>query len=168
MKTFVISFYGLKPGKHTFEFTIDRAFFEAFESTLVEDARFNVVIELEKLSNMLILRFEGGGELDDYCDRCGDPLSMEVLVSDELFVKFGDEPYEQTDEVLVVTHDTHEIDVSQMIYEMIVLNLPGKKVHKSIEDCNQEVIKRLNEAQKRDDHDEDETDPRWEALKKLK
>jgi uncharacterized metal-binding protein YceD (DUF177 family) len=65
----------------------------------------------------------------------------------------------------VVTHDTHEIDVSQYIYEMLVLNLPYKRVHARMKDCNQEVLNKLREFES---HEDQESDPRWDALKKLK
>lgn len=167
MKEFVISFYGLKPGIHTFNFEIGNSFFSAFENTLIEDADFDVTLTLEKLTTMLVLSFKGKGKVNDLCDRCGDPLVLKSKVKDEIIVKFGDEDYEQVDEVLVLSHDTHEIDVAPLIYEMIVLNLPRKKVHASKAECNTEVLERLEAAESRDENKED-TDPRWEALKKLK
>jgi uncharacterized metal-binding protein YceD (DUF177 family) len=47
---------------------------------------------------------------------------------------------------------------------MIILNLPNKRTHKSPDECNQEVLEKLNEI----NSPEDDIDPRWEALKKLK
>lgn len=165
MKEFVIPFFGLKLGTHEFEFEIGKSFFEAFESNLIEDAAYQMVLVLQKNTTMLQLDFKAQGTLHDYCDRCGDPISLPVKAQDRLYVKFGDEPFEQTDEVLVVTHDTHEIDVSQYIYEMLVLNLPYKRVHARMKDCNQEVLNKLREFES---HEDQESDPRWDALKKLK
>lgn len=166
MKEFIIPFFGLKLGTHEFNFEIGPTFFEAFENSLVENAQVEVHLELEKLSNMIVLRFEANGFMDDFCDRCGDPLRVSLSASDEIFVKFGDEDYEQTDEILVVSHSTHEIDTAQLIYELVALNLPGKKLHATIEQCNQEVLEKLRiEESKKDDKD---TDPRWSILNKLK
>lgn len=167
MKEFVLPFYGLKPGIHTYNFEIGNSFFSAFENTLIEDADFDVTLKLEKLTTMLVLSFKGKGKINDFCDRCGDPLTLKCKVKDEIIVKFGNEDYEQVDEVLVRSHDTHEIDVAPLIYEMIVLNLPRKKVHASKAGCNAEVLERLKAAETGDD-DKEDTDPRWEALKKLK
>jgi uncharacterized metal-binding protein YceD (DUF177 family) len=165
MKEFVIPFFGLKEGKHTYKFNIDRSFFEAFESTLLEDAAIEVILEFEKMSNMLVLSFDANGSTHIPCDRCGDFFDMPVDASERLIVKFGDEPFEQTDEIIVLEHDQHEIDVSQEIYEMLILSLPRKRVHARKKDCNQEALNRLgsNKSDK-----ENTIDPRWEALKKLK
>jgi uncharacterized metal-binding protein YceD (DUF177 family) len=166
MKEFVIPFFGLKMGAHKFKFEIGPSFFEAFENSPLQFAQFRVKVKLEKFNNMLILKFKAKGEIDDYCDRCGDALQVKMSSKDEIYVKFGDEEFGQTDEIIVVPQDTHEIDVSHLIYEMIVLNLPGKRLHSKIKDCNQEVIQKLkNEALK---NQVNEIDPRWEGLNKLK
>jgi uncharacterized metal-binding protein YceD (DUF177 family) len=165
MKEFIIPFFGLKIGNHEFDFKIGESFFEAFESNLIENATFDVVLKLTKSANMLQLDFKAKGKIADFCDRCGDPLDVPVKTTDRLFVKFGNEAYEQTDEVLVVTNDTHEIDVSQYIYEMLVLGIPGRRVHKKTSDCNQEVLNKLKALET---DEEPTTDPRWDALKKLK
>ncbi len=165
MKEFIIPFFGLKIGKHEFEFEIGDAFFEDFESNLIENATFKVVLTLNKSANMLQLDFKAKGKIADCCDRCGDPLDVSIKTSERLFVKFGNEAYEQTDDVIVVTHDTHEIDVSQYIYEMLVLGIPGKRVHKKQSDCNQEVLNKLKALET---DQEPTTDPRWDALNKLK
>jgi uncharacterized metal-binding protein YceD (DUF177 family) len=163
MKEFIIPFYGLKTGIHEYTFDIGQAFFEAFESNLIENGQFKVKLKLEKTINLLNLDFSAKGVVSDYCDRCGEPIELKVKTSDHLIVKFGEDAYEQTDEVLVISHDTHELDVSQRIYEMLVLGMPSKRVHKKLSDCNQEVLERLQNAE-----EEDKTDPRWDALKNLK
>lgn len=164
MKEFIIPFFGLKAGIHTYTFDIGQPFFEAFESNLIENASFSVELKLEKTTSLLNLDFKAKGVVEELCDRCGDPIELKVKTKDHLIVKFGEESYEQTDDVLVVSHDTHDLDVSQRIYEMLVLGMPLKKVHKKLSDCNQEVIKRLQNAA----DEEDKTDPRWDALKNLK
>jgi uncharacterized metal-binding protein YceD (DUF177 family) len=164
MKEFIIPFFGLKTGVHEYKFDIGQAFFEAFESNLIENAQFKVKLKLEKTINLLNLDFRAKGIVSDFCDRCGEPIELKVKNTDHLIVKFGEEAFEQTDEVLVISHDSHELDVSQRIYEMLVLGMPLKKVHKKLSDCNQEILARLQNAEQ----EEDKTDPRWDALKNLK
>lgn len=166
MKEFIIPFFGMKEGKHEFKFKIDQAFFEAFESNLLEQPNIDVRFEIEIMSTMLILRFEAEGTYQDFCDRCGDELTLNIEAEDKLIVKFGDETFDETDEIIMLSHDTHEIDISHRIYEMLVLALPNKRVHASIDDCNPEVLN--HEDYKEESEEEQEMDPRWDALKKLK
>jgi uncharacterized metal-binding protein YceD (DUF177 family) len=164
MKEFVIPFSGLKTGKHEFKFKIDHTFFEAFDQALLEDADLDVDLVLEKVETMLILNLHAKGYTKVPCDRCGDLFNMPIECSERVIVKFGDEEFEQTDEIIVLRPEDYEIDISQRVYEMIVLNLPNKRIHKNPADCNQEVLEKLNEI----NSPEDDIDPRWEALKKLK
>jgi uncharacterized metal-binding protein YceD (DUF177 family) len=167
MNEFVIPFFGLKLGIHRYEFDIDSSFFASFENPLIDQGHFEVALELEKATNMLILRFSSSGSVDDYCDRCGDPLSVQCKAEDEVIVKFGEETIMEGDEIVVLSYDTHDINVAQLIYEMLVLHLPRKKVHARLEDCNQEVLAQLERA-KKEAASKKEADPRWDALNKLK
>ncbi|MDZ7742668.1 MAG: DUF177 domain-containing protein [Bacteroidota bacterium] len=84
-----------------------------------------------------------------------------------IYIKFGDEEYEETDEVYVISQREYEIDVSQFIYEFINLSLPYRKIHpldeNGNEQCDPEVLQKLEDYKR-----ESSTDPRWDALKKLK
>lgn len=170
MEKFIIPFFGLKEGKHEFNFSIDRTFFEAFENSLLDDAEIELKLKLEKTSSMLILDFKAKGKTTVPCDRCGDDFNLTIKTKERIFVKFGDESFDQTDDILVVNQGTHEIDISHPVYEMLVLGLPYKRVHKKTVDCNQEVIQQLAEFKSVEDdiEEEENTDPRWDALKKLK
>jgi uncharacterized metal-binding protein YceD (DUF177 family) len=74
----------------------------------------------------------------------------------------GEDFAEESDEVIVIPHTESRLDVSQYIYEYINLLLPLQRAHSNIEDCDQEVINKL------DAHSKQENDPRWEALKNIK
>lgn len=164
MREFQIPFFGLKIGKHEFGFRLDKVFFDTFDTSEFEEADIQALLSLEKLSNMLILDFSFTGSVIVPCDRCGGDLPLKIKGSDKWIIKYGEEDYEDSDDVLVVSPTTHEIDVSQRIYEMVILNLPNKRVHQNIADCDQTVIEKLKMYQSTDE----DNDPRWNALKKLK
>ncbi len=168
MKEFVVPFVGLKEGLHQYDFEINPSFFEAFESELIRDAEFDILMELNKSSNMLILSFAAKGKIHVNCDRCGGNLELPMQVDDEIIVKFADvEAPELLDQILLISHDSYEIDVSHLIYEMLVLQLPSKRLHGKLKDCDQEVVQKLDALKNQKDENK-ESDPRWEALKKLK
>lgn len=171
MEKFIIPFFGLKEGKHEFNFSIDRTFFEAFENSLLDDAEIELKLKLEKKSSMLILDFKAKGKTRVPCDRCGEDFDLTIKTKERIFVKFGDESFEQTDDIIIVGQGMHELDISHPVYEMLALSLPNKRVHKKLVDCNQVVIERLKEFKSVEndiDEEEENTDPRWDALKKLK
>ncbi len=165
MKEYVIPVYGIKTGIHEYEFDLDRSFFESFDSQELDNPSIKVGLTLEKMSAMLILSFEGSGNCKVPCDRCGAEMTLPINCKDRVIVKYGEVKPEDTDEIIVLLPSEHELDVSERIYEMIMLNLPARMVHESEDGCDQEALKKLSSFKGDED---DPIDPRWEALKKLK
>jgi uncharacterized metal-binding protein YceD (DUF177 family) len=88
-------------------------------------------------------------------------------------VKFGEAFDNENEALLVLPHGEHQVDVSQYIYEMIVLALPAKKVHPGVLDGTLksealETLQKLGVKELKEQKEAiEETDPRWDALKKL-
>ena len=93
-------------------------------------------------------------------------MTFHTTGTEELIVKIGDESYEETDEIKVISTSEYELDLTKEVYEYIHLLLPTKLVHDEIADCNQEVIEKLNQLNTKTESSA--TDPRWSALSKLK
>ena len=171
---FLIPFIGLKLGKHQFEFQIDKTFFETFDYKEFEDSTIKVNVVLEKKSTMLELNFKHKGTVHVPCDLTSEMFDLPVKGTFRLVVQFGDNFNNDNDELLILPHGEHQIDLSQYIYEMIALSVPFKRVHPGVKDGTLEsvVLKKLNELTVTEDKlekkkEEKETDPRWDTLKKL-
>jgi len=114
---------------------------------------------------MLELIFEVKGEVVVNCDICADPMDLPMEFSEKLIVQFGDQQFENTDEILVIPHGEHEINIAQPLFEFIQLSLPAKRQHPEGK-CNPEMLKKLEEySSKKGSQD---IDPRWEVLKNIK
>ena len=166
LKQFVIPFSGLKAGNYTFTFEIDDRFFEHFEYSEIKHGRIHVDVVLERQQRMMVFNFLIAGNVILPCDRCGEIFSQPVDGEEKLIVKFGPEHEEESEDILVITEDEHELDLSQYIYEYIHLLLPLRKVHGTDEQgnslCDPDVINRISEKE------EPPVDPRWDALRKIK
>lgn len=171
-KDFLIPFVGLKQGKHQFEFDIDKKFFDDFSFDEYNSVNVKVNLVLEKKSTMLELGFKHKGTVNVPCDISNEDFDLPVKGNLNLIVKFGDEYNDDNDEMLVLPHGEYQVDVSQYIYEMIVLSVPLKRVNPKIkEGHNAEVLNRLDELAPKEQYkeieEEQNTDPRWDGLKKL-
>ena len=164
LNKYKIQFANLKLGTHFYEFKVGKEFFEEFECFDYLTAAFNVKVELKKQSVMMILDFEFDGSISVPCDRCLDEVEIPVDGEERLIVKFGNEAYDDTDDILILPEHAHEMNIASYIYEFIQLNIPQKRVHQYGE-CNPEVIERFEEVE---DNKEKEIDPRWSDLNKLK
>lgn len=175
---FEIQFSGLKEGKHDFHFEVGNTFFEQLDYSEIQKADLQVDVEFEKRINMLILNFDIQGKVTVMCDKCTDDFELEVESQEEIIYKFGDG--ESDDEkIIVIPENEIKIDLSQQIYELTIIVIPSKRVHPEGQ-CNQEMLDamddylmvesdevELSESDSVDEPDED-VDPRWEELKKLK
>ena len=169
-KEFNIPFSGLKQGKHNFNFEIDNTFFDSFEYDDFNDAKLNLDVLLNKTSTMMELDFEITGTVNVDCDITSEAYDQEISSELRLVVKFGEEYNDEDDEILILPHGEHQVNVAQFVYEMAVLAVPQKRVHPGVEDgtLKSELLDKLNELQPKEKKDnKEENDPRWDELKKL-
>ena len=169
LKQYSIPFRGLKEGKHSFHFDIENTFFDRFESSEVHEGEILVRIDLEKHSQFLELGFHLSGEIRVNCDRCLEPFPLEIKHQANLYVRFGEETHEQTDEVLILADSANEIILDQYLFEFIHLAIPYKKTHpetKGSTGCDPDMIRKL-EGHSFNDPEDDKTDPRWDKLKEM-
>jgi len=170
---YLIPFIGLKVGKHQFEFKINKKFFDEFSFDEFENCEVTVEVVLEKKTTMLEINFKHKGTVNVPCDLTGEPFDLPIKGKIKLVVQFGDEFNNDNDELLILPHGEYQIDLSQYIYEMIVLSVPQKRVHPGVKDgtLQTEALQKLNELQvkevKKEEKKENDTDPRWDKLKQL-
>jgi len=169
-KEYSIPFSGLKQGKHDFTYTIDNTFFDSFGYGEFNAAQINFVVTLNKMSTMMELDFKGEGAVNVDCDLTNEPYDQPVSAGLEMVVKFGDTFNDEDDELLIIPHGEHQINIAQYLYEMMVLAVPQKRIHPGVLDgsLKSDALERLKELQPKDiKKNSDENDPRWDALKKL-
>jgi uncharacterized metal-binding protein YceD (DUF177 family) len=160
--TFDIPFAGLSLGKHQFEFELDEAFFQEFDNDSINDSNLKVVLEFEKDDNIFTLLFRINGTLTKKCDRCLGDLELEVSEEKKMLVKFDSDPEEkEVDDIIVMSRNDHQINVSQHIYDFVTLSLPMRSVHDEGE-CDPKIEELLG---KNIVKEEVEVDPRWDKLK---
>lgn len=73
------------------------------------------------------------------CDRCLDPLQIEVEASDTLKVKDADPEDCDADDMLYLEANNPCYDFSWQVYEIIETSLPMQRVHPEGE-CNKDMV----------------------------
>ncbi len=155
---FIIPFVGLKAGNHLFEYDITDSFFEGIENSIIHRGNVHVRLELEKKENMLVGIFAVEGQVTTNCDRCTDPIDVDVEGEYQIVYKFGGDPSEN-EGLIVLEEQAFELDVKMNIYELIAVSLPLRTIHEK-EDCNPEMIALLDQylINSMDDDDDDDFD----------
>jgi len=170
LKTYRIPFTGLKPGKHAFTFEINEPFFAEFPYSLVKKGELLCRLGLEKQETMMILDFHITGQIGLNCDRCLSEFSHPVDVQEQQIAKFSDAEGEgDNEEIIVLTKNETEIDISGILYELINISVPFVSTcgdEGNTPACDREMLDKLDRLAGGDD--EQGGDPRWDALKNLK
>ena len=175
----------LSPGVHTYEYELDRKFFEAIDGDEVRKGDVSVILNVRKTSSTFEFNFEIEGVIKVSCTRCLDDMDLGVDTKSRLIVKFGSEYSEESDEIVIIPEDEGEINIAWFLYEFIALTIPIKHTHPPGE-CNRVVSSKYNKhrAVSADDDEDDsdefisedsetqeedtpQNDPRWDALRGL-
>ncbi|PLW98673.1 MAG: DNA-binding protein [Marinilabiliales bacterium] len=172
MDQYRISLSGLKEGAHEYRFDVDDTFFESFEHSEIQRGSVKIDILLHKNPGGYILEFSLSGFIMVQCDRCLEPFNLAVSYETIAYAKLNEDEDYGDEDSFTLTPGCDELDLSQMIFDYIILSQPLSKIHPDDENgnstCNQEMLGRLNShmIDNVDDVDE-EIDPRWNELKKL-
>ena len=169
LKDFNIQFVGLKEGEHSFQYTIEKKFFEAFHYEEFNETNVSVDLTFVKKTTLLELFFKADGFVEVPCDVSNELYQQPVKGELKLVIKFGPEFNDDNEDILIIPHEEYQVNVAQYIYEMIVLAVPNKRVHPKVLDgtLESEALKKLKELEINKEKTVDNTDTRWDKLKDL-
>jgi uncharacterized metal-binding protein YceD (DUF177 family) len=164
------------------EYLLDNAFFTNIEGEDVQKGKVNVSLTITKEREMFNFTFQLNGIITISCDRCLDDMDYPIETTARLFVKFGKDYAEESDEIVVIPEREGIINIAWFLYEFVALAIPIKHVHAPGK-CNKQMSSKLKKhTVKLDDDDsfeeevdsvivtgeeemEESIDPHWDILK---
>ena len=188
---FKIDLKNLPDGINSYSYELDRKYFDTIDHEEVRKGNVNVEMTVKKTIDAFEFNFHLTGTIQIPCNRCLDEMDQEIDTHNRLVVNLGEAYSEESDELIIIPADEGEINIAWYLYEFIVLDIPIKHVHEpgkcnkvmsskyrkhkavSIDDDEDEDIEEFDDEVLDEDVDEDsnddlkDTDPRWDALKKL-
>jgi len=173
-KNYIIPIASKDSGIHHFKFAVDGTFFTKMKNETISKCDIQVNVILNKQDSIMTIDFSINGTVYLPCDRCTEYFDLIINGNNKLVVKEGSEYQEVSEDVIVIPKSEHELDLSQYIYEFILLLIPMKIEHpldaNGKSQCNEELIKLLEKYQPKEKKTDDgePTDPRWNGLKSLK
>ena len=127
----IIDLKRLPIGKHTFDFTLDDAFFKGLEKTEVLSGNVVAKATLNLREEDYQLNITVHGTVFVVCDRCLDPMPLEIEDEQEIFSE--DEEEMSDDKSQMST-----LDLQWLAYEIVSINIPLVHSHQPGE-CNQQM-----------------------------
>ena len=144
-KQYSVAYKGLKNSSFDFVFEVDDALFVAYESKEILGGNCHVEATMLKGESQLEFDFTITGEVTCECDRCLEPCQVPIDYDGHLIVRISDEEGEYDGDVMWLNPAENEVDLTQYIYESIVLSLPYQRVHPEGE-CNPDMLARFTIA----------------------
>ncbi len=172
-REFEIAWQGLKPGPHTYVYDIDDRFMQEREA----DESFNdwnarITLEFDKHENFFMLHFDVDGTVTVPCDRCGDDFKLRLWDEFDLVIKLMGEDAEKVedeDDVVFIPRSETVIDISNWLYEFLMLSVPLQHIHPDSGDgtsgCNPEALNLLDQLS---EQPESISNPLWKGLESIK
>ena len=172
--SYSVDIVGLSYKEHRFEYKFGDEFFRRYGTDLLSEGSFQVDALLNKHETFIEVDFIVRGTTRLICDRSLEPFDFPIQTENKIVFKYGEEYQEMTDEIIIIPRDTATLELGQYIYEFISLAIPLKRLHPKFVDEAEEADGTVgkivyssgtSEEEKKDDED---IDPRWNILKKLK
>lgn len=173
-REFEIAWQGLKPGVHVYQYELDDKFLDEKQAERdFKDLDAQITLKFDKKNDFFLCHFDIDGSVTVPCDRCGDDFKMRLWDEFDLVIKLtggeaGDEMDEDADVVFIPRSET-VIDISNWLYEFVMLSVPLQRVHPDKADgksgCNPEAIKLLDQLSEPDEAPKNDI---WKGLEALK
>lgn len=174
----------LTEGTHEFCFHLGLEFFSNMENTDIHGANLEVKLTVVYARDIYELSFHITGDIVLLCDRCLDEMTLPVDATYNINVQYGADYDDSSDNLLIIPESDRDLNVSYMIYDTVVLEIPIKHVHPAGK-CNRQMSAMLRKHRVRSGNEDSEledelideidsmtdsdtpSDPRWDALKGL-
>ncbi|HQE11835.1 MAG TPA: DUF177 domain-containing protein [Flavipsychrobacter sp.] len=147
-REFEIAWQGLKPGIHEFQYELNDRFIDNKQPE--HDFRqLNAIVKVkfDKKNNFFLLHFDIDGTIIVPCDRCGDEFEMQLWDEFDLMIKLVAEDVvsnEDDGDAVFIPRSQTVLDLSDWIYEFLLLSIPLQKVHPEKADgasgCNSQAL----------------------------
>lgn len=141
LREFTVPFSSLSYGEHSFSFTIEDAFFSYYEHSLIESGTIQIDMILRKSETMLSTNYEVNGFINTTCDRCNDPIQIDISGDFKLVFKFGREESDN-EELVILPPEAYQLELADFFYEFVNVLRPNRVVHPEGE-CNEEMVEVL-------------------------
>ena len=121
-KPYIIDLKRLPIGTHHFDFQLDSAFFASVEKSEILSGEVAAHVTLNLREDDYTLMITVNGTVFVTCDRCLDPMPIDIDANDEMMECSNDE----------------SIDLTWLAYEIVSINIPIVHSHQPGE-CNKQM-----------------------------
>ena len=126
---YIIDLKRLPVGTHSFDIQLDNEFFASLEKSEILSGTVAAKATLNLREEDYQLNISVHGTVFVVCDRCLDPMPLEIEDEQEIFSE------DESDQLSVISN---QLDLSWLVYEIVSINIPIVHCHQAGE-CNKQM-----------------------------
>lgn len=154
LNQFVISLPSLGEGHHEMEMKADSSLFSDHGNVEVLAADITAYVDIDVRHGVYEIGITCQGWIDIPCDRCLDPMRLDVDEDYDVNVRYG-EDYNETDDTIILPENEVKFDLAPLVADTVLLSIPLRHVHPDGE-CNPRMEELMKEHSSDDPGQEDE------------
>ncbi len=116
---------------------VDGDFFTSRGNDDVKEADVTAYVDIDVRHGAYVIGITCQGWIEIPCDRCLDPMRLEVDDDYDVTVRYGEE-YDEKEDTIILPESEVNFDLSPLIADTILLSIPLRHVHPEGE-CNPEM-----------------------------
>lgn len=162
----------LRLGENAEQFEIDSSFFTEFGNPELSAGDIKVEARVHKNERQMDITFHFVGSIVLACDRCMEPFDQPLDFEQRVIYSYEEDEDFGNDEVIQIDEKNPLLYVGKDLYDFVALQVPLRNVPSEAEHTCPEWVEKMLAGEDREEDDEasddEDIDPRWAALKKLK
>lgn len=127
----------VEEGSREAQYCLDDPFFASLGQETVLGGNVTASVRLLRHGDSFALSLQLGGEVTVTCDRCLDPVAIDVKADDDIVIMLADRS-DEDDSAIYVDRKQPVFDLGWLLYEEIVTALPVVCCHREGE-CNPQM-----------------------------
>ncbi len=168
-KEYILEFNKVWKGVNEYSFDLNDKFLAGIEGAAISQANVVAGLQLLKVDAVYHLDFHLTGTVQCECDVCLESFDLPIDAEYKLMLKLGMSENYDDDEIYYITEKMIAFDLSQYLYESLMLSIPTRKVCEmsGVKQCNQEVVAKLEELNSEPEEGDENNNPTWDKLKNI-
>jgi uncharacterized protein len=162
-----LNIFEIPDGKSTCELPIPAEFLEVEDVTVIEGT---LHLMIDRSQHMIHIKADVVAVVELTCDRSMDSFPFEINRQVDVIYKEGlmEEDVDLNASIKRLDRHQQVLELDQDVRDMILLSLPYKRIHPRFLDENGNITEVYEQHFGASSDEEEDVDPRWDALKKLK
>lgn len=151
---YAIQLIGIRDLSDRCDYRLDSVYFKSVGDSVITDGDVQVQVNIARYDDSAQLTIAMSGKVVVSCDRCLSDMDVDICATENLKVVYGNH-YEDDGEQVTIDKREGWIDLADILFELIAIQVPLQHVHPEGE-CDEAMTNILNQMLVREEITQEE------------